>query len=132
MTRSLDRIRARRGRIGKPGWRRERNGDPATVLMPEAGSAHVTVMAYTGSVANADFIVAAPRDIDHLLAIIDAVRAEVDFAVWNAVRWEDKLPVPEWVEIIQHALDTATTRDRVHVWRNDPAQQASFEARRPK
>ena len=73
-----------------------------------------------------------PGEVDHLLAIIDAVRAEVDFAVWNAVRWEDKLPVPEWVEIIQHALDTATTRDRVHVWRNDPAQQASFEARRPK
>lgn len=130
MTRTLDRIRARRSRIGKPGWRRERHGDPTAVLMPQ--SRYVLAVAHTGSEENADFILAAPKDIDYLLAIIDAVRAEVDFAVWSAVRWEDKLPVPEWVEIIQHALDTATTRDRVHVWRNDPAQQASFEARRPK
>jgi hypothetical protein len=73
-------------------------GETCAVDLPDYGA------------ANGAFIAHARQDIPALLAELDRARAELaavlavcDAAEHQATRWEDPLPVPEWVTQVRNA-----------------------------
>jgi hypothetical protein len=60
---------------------------------------------------DAEFIVNSRQDIDALLAIIDAVETVCAKHENGATRWENPLPVPEWISEIRAALDGKQTAE---------------------
>ena len=55
--------------------------------------------------ADAEFIASARQDVDDLLARIDAVEAICARHEEGATRWEDPLPMPEWIAEVRGALE---------------------------
>ncbi|HEY9410301.1 MAG TPA: hypothetical protein VIP77_12030 [Jiangellaceae bacterium] len=54
---------------------------------------------------DAEFIANARQDVDDLLARIDAVEAICARHEEGATRWEDPLPMPEWIAEVRGALE---------------------------
>lgn len=49
------------------------------------------------------------EEMEHLSRCLDAVLALCDDAEKQAARWENPLPVPEWVETVRRAAEGATS-----------------------
>lgn len=63
---------------------------------------------------DAEFIAHSRQDVDDLLAVIDAVEAVCARHEEGATRWQDPLPVPEWIAEVRAALENGEpTRERV-------------------